>query len=213
MALFLEKSISLIRISFFIFIFGYLGILPASRTLAATSLLTNTDTTKRADVDSWKVAKYGDLTKCGTRARLVIKGDHFYKDSKVKIGGTKMSSMKRNSSKKLTATICLSKLLKVKTDPKRYVYVKNPNTDPRKSEKRLDVTAIPWKSASDNFDQDTVEGTMNIQKMLQNLGLLSAENMTGYYGPITAEAVKKFQSQHGIPTTGNVGPLTIAAFK
>jgi peptidoglycan hydrolase-like protein with peptidoglycan-binding domain len=33
----------------------------------------------------------------------------------------------------------------------------------------------------------------------------------GRYGPITAAAVRRFQSAHAIPTTGNVGPLTWAA--
>lgn len=34
---------------------------------------------------------------------------------------------------------------------------------------------------------------------------------TGYYGTITETAVKKFQSDNGIPQTGTVGPLTRAA--
>ncbi|HQR78849.1 MAG TPA: peptidoglycan-binding protein, partial [Actinomycetota bacterium] len=34
---------------------------------------------------------------------------------------------------------------------------------------------------------------------------------TGYFGPVTLEAVHKYQAAHGIPTTGVVGPLTWAS--
>ena len=34
---------------------------------------------------------------------------------------------------------------------------------------------------------------------------------TGFFGPITLEAVKTYQRSHAIPTTGVVGPLTWAS--
>lgn len=34
--------------------------------------------------------------------------------------------------------------------------------------------------------------------------------ITGYFGPLTAQAVKRFQAQYGLPTVGRVGPLTRA---
>jgi peptidoglycan DL-endopeptidase CwlO len=33
----------------------------------------------------------------------------------------------------------------------------------------------------------------------------------GVFGPRTSAAVRAFQKAHGIPTTGNVGPLTWTA--
>ena len=35
--------------------------------------------------------------------------------------------------------------------------------------------------------------------------------VTGYYGPLTAEAVRQFQVSYGLPVVGRVGPLTLAA--
>lgn len=48
-------------------------------------------------------------------------------------------------------------------------------------------------------------------KQLQNIlivdGYLNAQP-TGFFGPLTAAAVKMYQSKHGLPVTGTVGPLT-----
>ena len=41
--------------------------------------------------------------------------------------------------------------------------------------------------------------------------LLGVTPQTGYFGPVTLEAVKTYQRAHGIPTTGVVGPLTWAS--
>jgi hypothetical protein len=53
-------------------------------------------------------------------------------------------------------------------------------------------------------------------KALQTLlaadpSIFSGANITGYYGNITAGAVKKFQKKHGIPAVGRVGPMTLQA--
>lgn len=62
-----------------------------------------------------------------------------------------------------------------------------------------------------NFDPATTEGIKNIQRVLVKLGYLSSDSVTGVYGPLTTEAVKKFQADNGIEQTGSVGPLTQAA--
>ena len=56
---------------------------------------------------------------------------------------------------------------------------------------------------------DRSAAVTQLQRDLGALGYLGT--VTGYYGPLTREAVRRFQRDHGIPTTGNVGPLTRAA--
>lgn len=49
-----------------------------------------------------------------------------------------------------------------------------------------------------------------LQNKLSSLGFYSGP-VTGYYGALTASAVTKYQTAHGIQTTGEVGPGTRAA--
>ncbi len=49
-----------------------------------------------------------------------------------------------------------------------------------------------------------------LQKLLSSLGFFNGE-ATGYFGPVTAEAVRKFQAAKGIAQLGTVGPQTRAA--
>ncbi len=51
---------------------------------------------------------------------------------------------------------------------------------------------------------------MELQKVLATLGFFKVAP-TGYFGPITLNAVKAYQASKGIITTGFVGPLTRAA--
>ncbi len=51
-----------------------------------------------------------------------------------------------------------------------------------------------------------------LQTQLKNLNYFSA-NVTGYYGPITREAVRAFQRDMGLSADGVVGPKTIAAIQ
>jgi murein L,D-transpeptidase YcbB/YkuD len=59
-------------------------------------------------------------------------------------------------------------------------------------------------------DAALVEYTAALQGALQSLGLYSGE-VDGIYGPSTVEAVKKFQSAHGLPATGFVDQATALA--
>ena len=49
-----------------------------------------------------------------------------------------------------------------------------------------------------------------IQQALKDRGLFN-EDITGYYGPVTQEAVRKFQKQKGLQVDGIAGPQTLKA--
>ncbi|MGB3532338.1 MAG: peptidoglycan-binding protein [Microcoleaceae cyanobacterium] len=51
-----------------------------------------------------------------------------------------------------------------------------------------------------------------VQQRLHQLGYFHAHT-TGYYGPITHQAVLKFQQDHGLPDDGIVGDRTLSALK
>lgn len=50
-----------------------------------------------------------------------------------------------------------------------------------------------------------------LQRQLQTSGYFAATNVTSYYGPITAEAVRRFQRARGLAVDGIAGPQTMAA--
>ena len=52
-----------------------------------------------------------------------------------------------------------------------------------------------------------------IQSELKNLGYFTYSKVTGYYGSITKEAVKRFQKENGLYVDGIVGKKTYAALK
>lgn len=170
------------------------------------------DDSEKADIDSWKTYQYrnNNSVSCPDKLVLEIKGKHFDKDAKVKIGNIKAYSVDKKSSKKITAKFCMDDLLKVKTGKKRTVSVTNPDTDKEKADKKINLADIGYDMSVDDFDSQTVEGVKNIQTALVQLGLLDSQYITGIYGPITTEAVRKFQADNGIPQTGFVVPLTKA---
>lgn len=49
-----------------------------------------------------------------------------------------------------------------------------------------------------------------LQKRLRAEGFFTYPTDTGFFGPITFASVQAYQSAHGIPSTGFVGPLTRA---
>jgi peptidoglycan hydrolase-like protein with peptidoglycan-binding domain len=58
--------------------------------------------------------------------------------------------------------------------------------------------------------RDSGSAVLELQKRLATLGFFSA-SATGYFGPITEAAVKKFQTANGINPVGYVGPGTRAS--
>ncbi|MHC1743959.1 MAG: peptidoglycan-binding domain-containing protein [Syntrophobacteraceae bacterium] len=59
--------------------------------------------------------------------------------------------------------------------------------------------------------RDRIDGGIkNLQTVLNKLGLLEGQYITGHHGSITTDAVKRFQEQNGLPVTGSFGPLTRA---
>lgn len=50
-----------------------------------------------------------------------------------------------------------------------------------------------------------------LQNKLASLGLFAGGSVSGYFGKFTQSSVKKFQTMHGIPADGIVGPATQAA--
>lgn len=57
---------------------------------------------------------------------------------------------------------------------------------------------------------DQSEQVKNVQKMLNKWGYLDADNISGYFGEATEQAVKAFQSRNSLSSDGSVGALTIA---
>lgn len=55
---------------------------------------------------------------------------------------------------------------------------------------------------------DSGEAVIELQKFLTVKGYLSAESSTGYFGPLTKEAVVAFQQENGLQGVGVVGPRT-----
>lgn len=168
------------------------------------------DESEKAHIDSWKAFQYENPNvKCIQRLKLEIKGKHFDKNAEVRIGNKEASSVNRKSSKEITAKFCLEELLNIKTNFKRTISVTNPDADKEKADKEIDLDNL-FSINSSGFDQSTPEGVKNIQKALVKLGYLDSQYVTGNYGPLTTEAVKKFQADNGLPQTGFVGPLTRA---
>jgi hypothetical protein len=77
------------------------------------------------------------------------------------------------------------------------------------------VTTNTSVGASSNLTELLTLGTQDaqvtaLQQKLISLGFLSG-SATGYYGVLTQQAVRAYQTAHGITATGYVGPSTRAA--
>jgi peptidoglycan hydrolase-like protein with peptidoglycan-binding domain len=64
-------------------------------------------------------------------------------------------------------------------------------------------TDVPVKDLDAEAESDNVS---RLQTTLQKLGYI--DRVTGYYGPMTVEAVSTFQQDNGIDATGSYGPVT-----
>ena len=53
------------------------------------------------------------------------------------------------------------------------------------------------------------DSVTNVQKLLNKYGYLASSNVTGYYGELTVNAVKAFQSNNGLSADGSVGKDTL----
>jgi peptidoglycan hydrolase-like protein with peptidoglycan-binding domain len=59
---------------------------------------------------------------------------------------------------------------------------------------------------------DRIERVKALQRQLVWLGLKPGA-IDGRYGPVTTEAVRRFQADHGLPADGIVGPATQTAIQ
>ncbi len=169
------------------------------------------DEADKAHIDSWKAYRYEDANKnCSSRLKLTIKGKHFDKNAKVEIGNHEASSVNKKSSRKLVAKFCLEKIWNDKANQKKTIKVTNPDADTEKADKKINLSDVGYDLSEEDYNPQTFEGIQNIQRALAAQGFLDEQYITGFYGPLTIEAVRKFQEQNGLPTTGFVGPLTKA---
>ncbi len=56
---------------------------------------------------------------------------------------------------------------------------------------------------------DSGEAVKRVQELLNKYGYISSDNMTGYFGEVTEDAVKSFQKNNGLSADGNVGVMTM----
>ena len=66
------------------------------------------------------------------------------------------------------------------------------------------ICSVLYRNLSPGARGDDVLG---LQEFLRSEGYLSA-NATGYFGPLTAQAVAKWQAAQGVSAVGSVGPMT-----
>ena len=77
----------------------------------------------------------------------------------------------------------------------------------------LNTTAVVSEKKLTLFLKITYRGgeVKILQEFLVSQGLVTADNVTGVFGPATESAVKAFQKSRGIEETGMIGPETRAA--
>jgi hypothetical protein len=166
---------------------------------------------EKAYISSWEAYRYENSNKsCSSRLKLTIKGKRFDRDAEVRIGDHEASSVDRKSRKKIVAKFCLSRLLDNQASHKKTISVTNPHAKEKEADKEINLDDIGYDVSAGDFGSQSFESVENIQKALSQLGFLDQQYITGVYGPITTDAVRKFQEQNSLPATGFFGPLTKA---
>ncbi|EZP75154.1 NLP/P60 protein [Parageobacillus genomosp. 1] len=79
-------------------------------------------------------------------------------------------------------------------------------------EKALDQRSVKASAARDNVLKIGSRGkeVSELQENLKLLGYFKYPEITGYYGTITADAVRQFQKQYQLPVTGTADSTTIS---
>lgn len=75
---------------------------------------------------------------------------------------------------------------------------------PEQAEARSPVVLRPGQSSS---------RVAVVQGQLRQLGFFNARRNTGYYGPITTAAVRRYQASRGLPVTGSVDSRTLRSLR
>lgn len=171
------------------------------------------DKAQKAKIDSWKAYRYAKTSgvSCPERVHVMIRGHDFDKRAVVKIGSKKANETEYDSSQKIKADFCLTELLEKKISLRRNITVTNPNADIEKADEKIRLDVLQKKYSEEELDIRSAAGVANIQRALADRGFLDEENITGYIGPLTIEAIKKFQSANALPDTGIFGSRTRTA--
>ena len=78
--------------------------------------------------------------------------------------------------------------------------------------KCIDIDSKTSISMGDGKKNNKDVHIKNIQKMLIDKGYMTGTT-TGYFGVVTREAIKQYQKDQGIPSTGTIGAMTRNNFK
>jgi hypothetical protein len=84
--------------------------------------------------------------------------------------------------------------------------------------KRCIVRATPCRLAS-VADDDTVadddasRSVFQVQRWLSRLGYLQADGVDGEFGPVTRDAIRRFQREAGLRVTGEIDDATVARMR
>lgn len=78
----------------------------------------------------------------------------------------------------------------------------------RRNVKKAPVVRTTWRTRQSTPTPDRYK---EIQEALVSRGYLSTEEATGAWGPASAEALKKFQAEQTLETTGRIDSLSLIA--
>ncbi len=163
----------------------------------------------RPKIYDWKAERYYTATEDPEeRVKLLLKGLHMHDDTMVTIGYKEAESVSAYSGgKRLIAKFDWDDLDK-KYDPMRYIRVTNADGGSRKVYDEFNLNNIPLRVPDGPINSETAEGISNLQLILKNNGFYHHPEITGYFGSITQQALREFQSHHGLGITGTVDETT-----